>query len=172
MEPTIEVIELRDHAKDLMNHLLTGFPSPALQAAIDTVLSADGLIAATPIFSASYSALFKMFFDVIERDGFAGKPVLVAAAGGTARHSLALEHAIRPLFAYLNAATVATAVYAASEDWGSSGDRADGSLIERIDRAGLELATAMAARQPQPRIDRYADPIPFEQLLRGNVPPD
>ena len=168
VEPTIEVIELRDHAKDLMNHLLTGFPSPGLQAAIDTVLGADGLVAATPIFSASY----KMFFDVIERDGFAGKPVLVAAAGGTARHSLALEHAIRPLFAYLNAATVATADYAASEDWGSSGDLADGSLVERIDRAGRELATAMADRQPQPRIDRYADPIPFEQLLRGNVPPD
>ena len=172
MEPTIEVIELRDHAKDLTNHLLTGFPSPGLQAAIDIVLGADGLIAATPIFSASYSALFKMFFDVVERDGFAGKPVLVAATGGTARHSLALEHAIRPLFAYLNAATVATAVYAASEDWGSAGDLADGNLVERIDRAGRELATAMAARQPQPRIDRYADPIPFEQLLRGNVPPD
>ena len=172
MEPTIEVIELRDHAKDLMNHLLTGFPSPGLQAAIDTVLAADGLIAATPIFSASYSALFKMFFDVIERDGFAGKPVLVAATGGTARHSLALDYAMRPLFAYLNSATVATAVYAASEDWGSAGDAADGSLVERIDRAGRELATAMAARQPQPRIDRYADPIPFEQLLRGNLPPD
>ena len=85
MEPTIEVIELRDHAKDLTNHLLTGFPSPRLQAAIDTVLSADGLIAATPILSGSYSALFKMFFDVIERDGFTGKPVLVAAAGEIGR---------------------------------------------------------------------------------------
>ena len=30
------------------NHLLTGFPSPTLQAAIDAVLGADGLIAVTP----------------------------------------------------------------------------------------------------------------------------
>ena len=44
----VEVIELRDHAQDLANHLLTGFPSPTLQAAIDAVLAADGLIAVTP----------------------------------------------------------------------------------------------------------------------------
>jgi len=40
-----------------------------------------------------------------------GKPVLIAATGGTVRHSLALGHALRPLFAYLNAAVVATGVY-------------------------------------------------------------
>jgi FMN reductase len=65
IDPTIEVIELRDHAQDLTNNLLTGFPSPGLQAVIDSVVDADGLIAVTPIFSASYSGLFKMFFDVI-----------------------------------------------------------------------------------------------------------
>src|ERR1035437_8533099 len=54
IEPHLEVIELRDHAQDLTNHLLTGFPSPRLKAAIDLVLAADGLIAVTPIFSASY----------------------------------------------------------------------------------------------------------------------
>ena len=113
IQPTIEVIELRDHAQDLTNHLLTGFPSPTLQAAIDATLGADGMIAATPIFSGSYSSLFKMFFDVLERDSLAGTPVLIAATGGSARHSLALEHAVRPLFAYFNAAVVPTAVYAA-----------------------------------------------------------
>jgi len=172
VEPTIEVLELRDHAQDLTNHLLTGFPSPKLQAAIDAVLAADGLIAATPIFSGSYSSLFKMFFDVLERDGLSGTPVLLAATGGSARHSLALEHAMRPLFAYFNAATVPTAVYAASEDWGGVAGVADGRLVARIDRAGHELATAVAARAPRVRPDPYADPIPFEQLLRGNVPPD
>ena len=169
-EPTIEVIELRDHAQDLLNHLLTGFPSPSLQATIDSVLGADGLIAATPIFSGSYSSLFKMFFDVIERGGLAGTPVLIAATGGSARHSLALEHAIRPLFAYLNAAVVPTAVYAASEDWGGNGEATDGSLVTRIDRAGRELALAMAARDQPGRPDPYANPVPFEQALRDNGP--
>jgi FMN reductase len=167
IEPRIEVIELRDQAKDLVNNLLAGFPSPGLQAALDAVLGADGLIAVTPIFSASYSGLFKLFFDLVERDGFAGKPVLIAATGGTARHSLALEHAMRPLFAYLNAAVVATAVYAATEDWGGGGVAADGSLVGRIDRAALELSAAMAVRGPAAPKDAFADPVPFDQLLRS-----
>lgn len=167
IEPRIEVIELRDQAKDLVNNLLAGFPSPGLQAALDAVLGADGLIAVTPIFSASYSGLFKLFFDLVERDGFAGKPVLIAATGGTARHSLALEHAMRPLFAYLNAAVVATAVYAATEDWGGGGVAADGGLVGRIDRAALELSAAMAVRGPAAPKDPFADPVPFDQLLRS-----
>jgi FMN reductase len=166
--PVIETVELRDHAHDLTNHLLAGFPSPPLQAATDGVLAADGLIAVTPIFSASYSGLFKMFFDVIERGGFAGKPVLIAATGGTARHSLALEHAVRPLFAYLNAATVPTAVYAATEDWGEGAVAADGRLVDRIDRAARELAGAMMAREPGALRDPFTDPIPFEDLLRSS----
>ena len=164
IEQQIEVIELRDHARDLVNNLLTGFPSPPLQAAIDAVLTADGLIAVTPIFSASYGGLF---FDLVERDGLAGKPVLIAAAGGTARHSLALEHALRPLFAYLNAAVVATAVYAATEDWGRSGVAAEDSLVDRIDRAALELSVAMSVRRSAVRKDPFADPVPFDQLLQS-----
>jgi FMN reductase len=167
IEPRIEVIELRDQAKDLVNNLLAGFPSPSLQAALDAVLGADGLIAVTPIFSASYSGLFKLFFDLVERDGFAGKPVLIAATGGTARHSLALEHAMRPLFAYLNASVVATAVYAATEDWGGGGVAADGGLVGRIDRAALELSAAMAVRGPAAPKDPFADPVPFDKLLRS-----
>lgn len=172
IDATIDVIELRDHAQDLTNNLLTGFPSPKLQAVVDSVLGADGLIAVTPIFSASYSGLFKMFFDVIQKDGLAGKPSLIAATGGTARHSLAIEHAIRPLFAYLNAAVVATGVYAPAEDWGSGGVNADGGLVERIDRAARELATAMAASPHETRPDPFEAPVPFEQLLRSNSKPD
>lgn len=116
---SIEVVELRALAGDIANHFVTGFASPRLAAVIDTVTRSDGLIAVTPVFTASYSGLFKSFFDVIAPDALTGQPVLIAATGGTARHSLVLEHALRPLFAYLRAAVVPTAVYAASEDWGS-----------------------------------------------------
>jgi FMN reductase len=163
----VRVVELREHAQDLVNHLLTGFPSPALQAVIDAVVAADGLIAVTPIFNASYSGLFKLFFDVVERDGLAGTPTLLAATGGTARHSLAIDHEMRPLFAYLNAAVVATGVYAAAEDWGRAGIPADAGLVERIDRAAAELANAVAARVPTTTRDPFADPIPFEALLNA-----
>lgn len=167
-----EVIELREHATDLTNHLLTGFPSPRLRAVLDTVLAADALIAVTPVFNASYSGLFKVFFDVVEHDLLAGMPVLVAATGGTARHSLVLDHAMRPLFAYLGAATVPTAVYAAAEDWGQGATPADTALAERIDRAAGELARAAAQREraADATADPFSEPVPFEQLLQARRP--
>jgi FMN reductase len=168
LTPHLEVVELRDQAQHLVNHLLTGFPSPALRSTLDRVLAADGLIAVSPIFNASYSGLFKLFFDVLERGSLGGVPVLLGATGGTVRHSLAIDHAFRPLFAYLGAAVVPTAVFAAAEDWGAggSGDTFDGALAERLTKAGAELATAVAAREPRAVADPFADPVPFEDLLR------
>ncbi|MGW7365366.1 FMN reductase [Streptomyces sp. NPDC054841] len=142
----VEVVELRDLAVAIANNLVTGFPPPALGAAIDAMSDADGVIAVTPVFTASYSGLFKSFFDLIDPQALTGKPVLIAATGGTARHSLVLDHALRPLFAYLRALVVPTAVYAASEDWGSGGDEYTEGLPARIRRAGGELAGLMAAR--------------------------
>jgi len=163
--PTVEVVELRQHARDLADNLLTGFPNAPLRAAVETVTGADGLIVVTPIFSASYSGLFKTFFDVLDKDALAGRPVLIGATAGTARHSLALEHAVRPLFSYLRAVVVPTAVFAAAEDWGG-GD--GGALHERIDRAAGELADLLAGRPPAAPRDPFADPTTsFEELLRG-----
>lgn len=162
---TVRVVELRDLAHDLMNHMLTGFPPEALRDVLDDVAAADGLIAVTPVFNASYSGLFKSFFDVLEKDTLADKPVLIAATGGTARHSLALDHALRPLFAYLRAAVVPTAVFAASEDWG--GDESEGQLRGRIDRAGRELTREIERREPAEVADPFALTTSFEELLAG-----
>ncbi|MDH6142776.1 NAD(P)H-dependent FMN reductase [Kitasatospora sp. GP30] len=46
-----------------------------MREAIEAVTAADGLIAVTPIFSASYSGLFKSFVDVIDKDALTGCPV-------------------------------------------------------------------------------------------------
>ena len=159
-------IELRDLAHDIVNALLTGFPAPALREAIEQVVSADALIAVTPLYSGSYNGLFKSFFDVLDPGALAGKPVLIAATGGTARHSLALEHAIRPLFSYLRAITVPTAVFAATEDWGAAGGTGQG-LTERIERAGAELAALVDRQEPPAKADPYASVTPFDQLLHG-----
>lgn len=166
-EVGIEVVELRDHAHELTDNMLTGFPAPRLRRVMDGVASADGLIAVTPIFTASYSGLFKTFFDVLETDSLTDKPVLVAATGGTERHSLALEHALRPLFAYLRAVVVPTAVYAASSDWGSGGTGGNG-LSERINRAADQLAHLVDVSSSAGPSDPFDDLAPFEQLLSGD----
>jgi FMN reductase len=165
---TVEVVELREHARDLADNRVTGFANTSLQAAVDTVVGADGLIAVTPIFSASYSGLFKTFFDVLDKDALTAKPVLLGATAGTARHSLVLEHAMRPLFAYLRAVVTPTAVFAASEDW-AGGDGTGRGLADRIDRAAAELADLVAGRPPAAPADPFDDPTTsFEELLRGN----
>ncbi|MEZ0070023.1 FMN reductase [Streptacidiphilus sp. MAP12-20] len=149
-----EHVELRELAHPIADNLVTGFPGEQLRQAIDAVTGADAVIAVTPIFSASYSGLFKSFFDVLEQGALTGRPALLGATGGTARHSLALDHALRPLFAYLRAAVVPTAVYAASEDWGGADEN---GLRQHIDRAAGELA-AVLLRQPAQA--RRADPPP------------
>jgi FMN reductase len=162
----IVVVEARDHAHDLVDHLMAGYPSPELQSVFDSVAKADGLIAVTPTFNASYSGLFKLFFDCLDDTALTDKPVLIAATGGTGRHSLVLEHTLRPMFTYLHAMTVPTAVYAATEDWGSGGD-SQGALLKRVARAARELAVATSRSEPSRPADPYRDHVPFEQLLGG-----
>lgn len=140
---TVEVLELRELAHDLATTMTTGgMPTPAVEAARDLVADADALVAVTPVFAASYSGLFKMFVDVLDPEALAGTPVLVAATAGTARHQLVLDHALRPLFAYLRAAVVPTGVFAATDDFGGAGSD---ELGARIRRAAGELAAAVVA---------------------------
>lgn len=161
----LPVIEVRDHAHDVVNNLLTGFPPEALSSVLKSVAEADGLVVVTPIFNTSYSGLLKSFFDVFPEGALRDKPVLLGATGGTARHSLALEYALRPMFAYLRAAPVATSVFAAPEDWASGG--ASTALAARIERAGHELAAEVRRREPTTPQDPFELTTSFDQLLAG-----
>jgi FMN reductase len=158
----IAVIELRDLAHDVVNNLITGFPSPVLATAIEALTASAGVIAVTPLYNASYNGLFKSFFDVLDRDALAGKPVLMGATGGTARHSLALDHAMRPMFTYLNAVVAPTSVFAATADWGSVEESV---LVDRIQRAAREFADLVRRTTAVPSVDPYRDVTPFEDLL-------
>ncbi len=166
----IEFVELRELAVEMAQAMVSGNrPTPGLQAVKDRIGAADGLIAVTPVFSASYSGLFKTFVDLLDPDSLTGKPVLVAATAGTPRHSLVLEHAMRPLFAYLRAVVVPTAVFAATEDFGGDVD-----LERRVHRAASELA-ALVVSEPTgvagfaPTGDETLRPVTdFSELLRGH----
>ncbi|AKT52144.1 FMN reductase [Arsenicicoccus sp. oral taxon 190] len=140
----VEVIELRELATDLAQLMTSGGRStPALDRARELVSGADGLIAVTPVFSASYAGLFKMFVDSLSPDALTGMPTIIAATAGTPRHSLALDFAMRPLFTYLRAVVVPTGVFAATEDFG--GGEAGAGLSSRVRRAASELASLVVA---------------------------
>lgn len=157
------VIALRALAHPIADATLTGFATGALADAIETLRAADAVIMVAPVFNTSYSGLFKSFVDVLEPGLLADKPVALGATGGTARHSLALEFAYRPLFAYLKATVAPTGVFAAAEDFGTHGS----ALAERIDTAATELAGLVLDRPTTAPNDPFADPVSFDRLLAG-----
>ncbi|MEG3613661.1 FMN reductase [Isoptericola haloaureus] len=166
-ETDVEVVELREHAHAIVDAMLTRFPSGELATALDTVTGADGLVMVSPLFTTTYSGLFKSFVDVIDPDALTGKPVLLGATGGTSRHSLALDYSMRPLLTYLRTQVVPTAVFAATDDW--AGQDGSDALTRRISRAGRELAAAVASRPAATgQDDPFGDTPDFAQLLGGS----
>src|SRR6476659_8561596 len=101
-EVVTDVVELRDLAVDIATNFVTGFAPPRLAE----------VIAVSPVFSASYSGLFKSFIDVLDPKSLDGKAALLGATGGTDRHQMVLDHAMRPLFTYLRTRITQTSVFA------------------------------------------------------------
>jgi len=144
----VSAIELGPLAVDTARAAVAGFPGQELQAAIDRLAAADAVIAASPVYKAGVSGLFKTFVDVLDNDLLVAKPVLLAATGGTPRHALVIDDQMRPLFGYMRAFTLPTSVYAAPEDWATS------DLGTRIQRAATELAVLVGAGAEQQVADR------------------
>ncbi len=157
----IKVLELRDVAVDLAHFYTSHVPSRALQDAFDLVGKASGVIAVSPVLNAGVNGLFKLFFDLLDEGVMAGRPVLLAATGGSARHSLAIDNAMLPLFFYLKATVAPIAVFAATDDWGSG----ESGLARRIAAAGRTFAELVQARPATDYADEFADVPDFASLL-------
>ena len=142
------VIELAPLAVDIASATVAGFPSEQLQTAIEQIAGADAIIAATPVYKAGISGLFKSFIDVLDDDLLIAKPVLLAATAGSSRHALVADEQMRPLFAYMRALTLPTSVFASPEDWGAA------ELGDRIGRAATELAVLIEAQVERQITDR------------------
>jgi len=136
---TVSVIELGPLAVDIAKATVSGVNSADLQGAIERIAAADAVIAATPVYKAGISGLFKSFVDLLDNDLLVAKPILLAATAGSARHALVVDEQMRPLFAYMRALSLPTSVFATPEDWGA------GELGERIERAAGELAVLLRA---------------------------
>jgi FMN reductase len=144
-ELSAQVVELRPLAAELAQTVTSGLVGPRVQDALDALAGADAVIAATPVYRAGVSGLFKMFFDVIEGDVLLAMPVALLATAGTPRHALVVDDQMRALFAYFRALSVPTSLFAGGPDWGSA------SLSTRTERVAAELL-ALAESRVRPRI--------------------
>lgn len=161
----VTVVELRPLARAIADAMITGFPPADLEVAFAAVDDADGLIAVSPAFNASFSGLFKSFFDVLPEETLTDMPVLIGATGGTDRHSLVLEHAMRPMFSYLRAVVSPTGVYASTDDFGASDSR--DSLSQRIDKAGGDFVRLLSACGVRRRRDAFTEELQAMEDLLG-----
>ncbi|MER9333073.1 FMN reductase [Mesorhizobium sp. M0293] len=111
---------------------------------IGQVLGADVLVVGTPTFKGSYTGLFKHFFDLLDPASLRGKPVILAATGGGERHSLIVEHQLRPLFGLFEALTMPTAIYASDKDF-ANGMPASEAIQARARQAVAEVSRVVGA---------------------------
>lgn len=136
-EASVTTIDLRGLLPELAAAISSQHFGPGFKRAIEALGEADGVIAAAPVYKAGASGLFTSFFQVLDNDLLIGKPVILAATAGTARHALVVDEELRSLFAYLRTLPVPTSLFAATEDW------SDKALSTRIDRAAFELVLLM-----------------------------
>jgi FMN reductase len=108
--------------------------APAIRAALDRVAGAQAVVIATPVYKAAYSGVLKVFLDLLPQYGLAGKVVLPLATGGSLVHALAIDYALRPVLAALDARVVLPGVFVEER------------LIDSGDDGRLQLATAAEVR--------------------------
>ena len=142
-----EIVELADAAPHLFAALTPYQVEGRAREILDLIEGADLLVVATPVYRASMSGALKHLFDLVDHRAFAGKPVVLAATGGSLMHGLVTEHQMRPLFGFLNALTLPTTVYAVESDFDDY--RVTTAKIgERIARAADEAVLQLGFGAP------------------------
>lgn len=114
--------------------------SDVVEEQLDAAETAAVLVAATPVFRASYPGMFKHFFDLVGQYALANKPVILVSTGGSDRHALVIDHVLRPLFAFSQARTIPVGFYVNAGDF-------DGTLVlnnEVYSRIQVGLADVIA----------------------------
>jgi len=104
---------------------LTGLPLAATRDALPArtqddlqrIETADLIIAGSPVYKGSYTGIFKYLFDFVDQYALVDVPAILVATGGSERHTLVIEHQLRPLFSFFQAATSALGVYAHTSEF-------------------------------------------------------
>lgn len=152
------VIELADAAPHLLSALTRSSVGSEGEAILRRIETADLLVVGSPVYRASYTGALKHVFDLVGYDALAGKPVILAATGGSQMHGLVTDHQFRPLLAFFRALSLPTTLYAVESDFTDYRLTSD-AIAARIERASAEAAGVLsgpALRPPAPRLTAQA----------------
>jgi FMN reductase len=143
----VEVLELHRLAADLAQHSAQGRASLDLREAIAAVVTADGLVVATPVLAASPSEVFDSFLAVLGHGVLSGMPVLLALNSSSDRQPADVAQVMRRRLTDVQADPVPTVVVAGPVDGRPTAQSDAARLRACIDRAAVELAAAMRSHQ-------------------------
>ncbi|WP_315138350.1 NAD(P)H-dependent oxidoreductase [Achromobacter marplatensis] len=152
----LQYVELADLTPEIGRALSKKELSISAMASLGTIEDADALIVGAPVFRGGLPGLFKHLFDLIDQRALEGKPVLLAATGGSDRHALVLDHQWRPLFAFFQALTLPVGVYATPADI-QHGAITSPALAERISLAVRLALPSLLTIANRDRLDRVVD---------------
>lgn len=164
-------VNLRELGHPLLDYLYSNVPTPQVRQAYEDVEKADLILAVTPTYQASYAGLFKLFWDMLPDGALRGKHVLLAATGGTGRHGLMIDHTLRPLFAYLGAIPLPTALFAATQDWGDPGFETEVGLEESLDKRIARAVSEVWSVAYNHRVSPMSEPKD-PSTLGDDTPPE
>ena len=141
----IRRVDVYGIGQDLTSAVSRDQVGPRAEAALRSVEEADLLLVSVPVFRGSYPGIFKHFMDLLDQYGVAGTPTLLMATGGSERHSLMIDHELRPLFAFLQAFVAPAGIYVGSASFDGT-SILDPRVYTRVQVAVDDLAPLLGTR--------------------------
>lgn len=141
----IEQYDILDAQPGLGTALARTDLTPEALQVVEAIEQSDVLVVSTPTYKGSYTGLFKHLIDFVDMKALAGRPVVISATGGAARHALLIEHQLRPLFGFFSAWTIPAGIFAEDKQFDGQTPK-DPALLERIALAAQQVAAAFPAR--------------------------
>jgi FMN reductase len=111
---TTKLLTVRDFSPQELIYGV-GQDSQSLKQVTGHIDRASAVIIATPIYKASYSGALKAFLDLLPQKSLAGKVVLPIATGGSQKHLLAIDYALKPVLYALGATHVLSGLYVSDD---------------------------------------------------------
>lgn len=109
---------------------------------VASVIAADALLLATPVYRGSMTGALKNLFDQLPIPAFEGKVVALAAMGASDHHFLGADRHLRDVLSFFGALVLPVSVYLTGADFPASSPDGEGVPGERAAQALDELIAA------------------------------
>ncbi|MGE7765683.1 NADPH-dependent FMN reductase [Peribacillus sp. NPDC096540] len=112
------------------------------------IQEARGIIIGSPVYKASYTGVLKALIDLLPEGAFKNKPVLPIMIGGSNRHLLAIDYALKPLISILKGEPL-QGLYFVDKEIDKQNPESpikDGELVDRVQSQVQEFVEAIQIR--------------------------